>query len=167
MEKILRKRADTISKTAGRIDENSINQTTSGEAIFVVLHELGHALIDRHRIPFSGREEDTADQFAAYIIMKLNNPNIYLGAANFFSEPSRMLNIFGKRQLTDEHGLNVQRRAQLVCWGYGRDPRTMQQFAAHLGLSENRLQRCAGEYKLLMENTPRLFNAVWVQANPT
>lgn len=140
-----------------------INTTVVGQLVFVILHELGHALIDRHRIPFSGREEDTSDQFAAYIIMKLNSVQAYLGATNFFAEPSRMLNIFGKRQLTDEHGLNVQRRAQLVCWGYGRDARSMQVFAQHIGLTQNRLQRCPEEYQQLMQNTPRLFAAAWKQ----
>jgi hypothetical protein len=161
IENILRKRANAIQ--TGRIDPQIADMTAKGEAIFVVLHELGHALIDHHKVPFSGREEDTADQFAAYMIMKANDPNAYLGATNFFAEPARMLRIFGKQQLTDEHGLNVQRRAQLVCWGYGRDPVSMQRFAVNVGLSEQRMQRCAEEYQQLMKNTPRLFQAVWQQ----
>lgn len=159
MENILRKRNNVIQSHAVSPEVASLSAT--GQILFVVLHELAHALIDRHQIPFSGREEDTADQFAAFILMRTNNTNIYLGATNFFAEPSRMLRIFGKHQLTDEHGLNVQRRAQLVCWGYGRDPHSMQTFARHIGLDQRRMQRCAEEYQQLMQNTPRLFKSAF------
>lgn len=162
---LLKKQSTSIQKTAGRVDPKSIYQTYFGEAVFVVLHELGHAMLDRHKIPFSGREEDTADQFAAFILMAANNPNLFLGAANFFAEPSQLFKVFGRRQLTDEHSLNIQRRAQLICWGYGRDPRLMQQFAAHAGMDSRRLQHCGEEYRLLMQNTPRLFAAVFNNTN--
>jgi hypothetical protein len=142
---------------------DAYNTNMLGQLTFVVLHELGHALIDRHRIPFSGREEDTADQFAAYVIMKMNNFQAYLGATNFFAERDHLLHIFGKRQLTDEHGLNIQRRAQLVCWGYGRNAQSVQVMAQRIGLTPARLQRCPEEYAQLMQNTPRLFAASWKQ----
>lgn len=141
----------------GRIDRTAVSKTSTGEMLFVFLHELGHALIQRHSIPFSGKEEDAADQFAAWLLMKTNDPNIYIGATNFFAEPSRLLRIFGNQRLTDEHELNIQRRAQLVCWGYGRDQATFSAFASHLGLSQNRLQRCGEEFQQLMRNTPQLF----------
>ncbi|BAL23657.1 DUF4344 domain-containing metallopeptidase [Azoarcus sp. KH32C] len=157
IQNIARKRQAAL--TAGRISQDAIDRTSNGEVLFVALHELGHAVIDRHKIPFSGREEDTADQFAAWLIMRLNNPQMYLGATNFFAEPSRMLRVFGKERLTEEHSLNIQRRAQLVCWGYGRDPAGMRVFADDIGLSEDRRQRCAEEYRQLMQNTPRLFAA--------
>lgn len=142
----------------GRIDKTAIAKTSTGEMIFILFHELGHALIQRHSIPFTGREEDAADQFAAWMIMKMNDPTLYIGATNFFAEPSRLLKVFGTQRLTDEHELNIQRRAQLVCWGYGRDQTTFAAFASHLGLSQHRLQRCGEEYQQLMRNTPQLFS---------
>lgn len=157
VQRIAQRRQQALN--AGRISRESIDATADGEVLFVALHELGHAVIDRHHIPFTGREEDVADQFAAWLIMRLNSPQMYLGATNFFAEPPRLLNIFGKRQLTDEHGLNMQRRAQLVCWGYGRDPAGMRPFADHIDLSESRRARCAEEYQQLMQNTPKVFQA--------
>lgn len=157
LQSINRKQQSALQ--TGKIDRQAIAKTAAGEMIFILFHELGHALIQRHSIPFTGREEDAADQFAAWMIMKMNDPSIYLGATNFFAEPSRLLRVFGNRdrRLMDEHGLNVQRRAQLVCWGYGRDQATFATFASHLGLPQNRLQRCGEEYQQLMKNTPQLF----------
>jgi len=159
-DELLRRQQETIEKTAGRVDPKNIAQASSGEMAFVLFHELAHALIDRHQIAFTGREEDAADQFAAYMLMEANNPTLYVGATNFFAEPSHMFKVFGRRQLTDEHALNVQRRTQLICWGYGRDPRLMQRIAEHAAISPSRLQRCAEEYKQMMRNTPRVFAAV-------
>lgn len=159
VEHILKQRQAALQ--TGQLNPEAINKTAYGEALFVFLHELGHALISRHQIPFSGHEEDVADQFAAWMLMRRNDANLYIGATNFFAEPSRMFRVFGNRQLTDEHSLNIQRRAQLVCWGYGRDPNRMRHFAEHLGLTESRLQRCAEEYRQLMLNTPRLFSPVY------
>lgn len=154
-QNIDRKRLSALQ--TGRIDPTNIAKTAAGEMIFVFFHELAHALIYRHKIPFTGREEDAADQFAAWMIMNMNDPNLYVGAMNFFAEPSRLFRVFGNHNLTDEHGLNIQRRAQLACWGYGRDPGNMRTFATHIGLDERRLQRCPEEFQQLMRNTPQLF----------
>lgn len=156
-DELLRRQQETIEKTAGRVDPKNIALASSGEMAFVLFHELAHALIDRHQIAFTGREEDAADQFAAYMLMEANNPTLYVGATNFFAEPTHMFKVFGRRQLTDEHALNIQRRAQLICWGYGRDPRLMQRIAEHSAIAPSRLQRCAEEYSQMMRNTPRVF----------
>lgn len=160
-EELVRKALDRRSQalSQGQVSREVADLIADGEVLFVALHELGHAVIDRHRIAFSGKEEDVADQFAAWLIMRLDNAPMYVGAMNFFAEPARLLHIFGKRQLTDEHGLNPQRRAQLVCWGYGRAPAAMQSFADHVGLSASRRPRCAEEFQQLMRNTPEVFRA--------
>ena len=45
--------------------------TIIGPALNVFLHETGHAVFNMLQIPVLGREEDAADQFAAYLILRL------------------------------------------------------------------------------------------------
>lgn len=141
-------------------DRETVFSNSTGEILGVFFHELAHALIQRHNIAFTGREEDAADQFAAWSLIQINNPTIYIGAINFFAEPRKVFGTFSSnRSLTGEHGLNLQRRAQLVCWGYGKSPRLFDQLAAHIGITPDRLHRCRAEYESLMANTPRVFAA--------
>ena len=43
-----------------------------GPVLDVFLHEVGHAVFDYNQVPILGREEDAADQFAAYILLKFS-----------------------------------------------------------------------------------------------
>lgn len=126
-----------------------------GQILGPVLHEIGHALIQRHGLAFTGREEDACDQFAAWLIMRQNSMPMYVGALNTFVSPfPRRIN---NQQLSDEHSLSKQRVVQLVCWGYGRDPAVFQSIAANEGITPHRLSRCGSEYQQLMSNTPKIF----------
>ena len=42
----------------------------AGPVVQFILHEAGHAVFDLLNIPIFGREEDAADQFAAYITLQ-------------------------------------------------------------------------------------------------
>jgi hypothetical protein len=44
--------------------------TIIGPLVDVFLHESGHAVFDLLKIPVFGREEDAADQFSAYIMLR-------------------------------------------------------------------------------------------------
>ena len=41
-----------------------------GPTLEVFLHEVGHAVFDYLSVPILGREEDAADQFAAYVLLQ-------------------------------------------------------------------------------------------------
>ena len=43
-----------------------------GPLIDVFLHEAGHAVFDMLNVPLFGREEDAADQFSVYIMLKMD-----------------------------------------------------------------------------------------------
>ena len=43
-----------------------------GPAIEAFLHEIGHALFNLLRVAILGREEDAADQVAAYLMLHLD-----------------------------------------------------------------------------------------------
>ena len=46
----------------------SKEQLTAGLFASVLLHETGHAMFDLLNVPIFGREEDAADQIAAYLV---------------------------------------------------------------------------------------------------
>ena len=56
-----------------------------GAALWVTGHELGHYLIQRHRVPLLGREEDAADQVGFAIIMRSRIPSeALIGTLRYF-----------------------------------------------------------------------------------
>ncbi len=58
--------------------------TVIGPVLDTFLHETGHAVFNMLQIPVLGREEDAADQFAAYIMLRLGKDEarrMILGAA--------------------------------------------------------------------------------------
>jgi hypothetical protein len=94
-----------------------------GPTLEVFLHEVGHAVFDVLKIPLLGREEDAADQFAAYLLLqfaKSDARRLIAGTAYAYnvdaSKPSTKKNPFA-----DEHGLPAQRFYNLLCIAYGAD----------------------------------------------
>lgn len=142
---------------AGKSDADTAARASVGEVMFFLFHEVAHALIQRHGIPVSGDEEAVADQFAAWMIMTMDDPDIYGGAAAFFDAPARMARVFGNRRFRNEFDINARRRAQLACWGYGRSPSAFAALAARHDIGEARLAGCADEYRQLMTATPQVF----------
>src|SRR5215475_12972418 len=61
---------DSLLKAAPeetKFDEMTRHDALVGMTVDVFLHETGHAVFDMLQVPFLGREEDAADQFATYI----------------------------------------------------------------------------------------------------
>lgn len=81
---------------------------------FVLMHELGHALVDVLELPVVGIEESFVDAVAA----------VFLGESNL-SEGSVLAGFFfgaqGGTPFFDTHRAGPQRLGDLVCWGVGAD----------------------------------------------
>jgi len=150
-------------RLGGRLSAESATALAAGAIHFTVFHEIGHALIKRHHIPIAGREEDAADQFAAFLLIQVPRPEYLIGAFNFFVDKQQRVGLFDnmKRysdaELTNEHSLDLQRRAQLICWGYGKAPQVFAPYAANMNITADRLQRCPREYSNMMDSSKRLF----------
>ena len=94
------------------------------------LHEAGHATFAALRIPIFGREEDAADLFSAYIMLKFDREEarrLILGSAYQYkgdlSSPTVMVE---QQKFADEHGTPAQRFFNLLCVAYGADPKYLQ-----------------------------------------
>lgn len=115
---------------------------------FTMLHELGHAVFDLFNVPLFGRNEDGADQVAAYVALQLS-PELALkmvkGGAVFLRRAQEDPKAFV--DYVDNHGSSSQRFANIFCMAYGFD-KSAYAFVADQGLvPPERLANCAAEYK--------------------
>jgi hypothetical protein len=127
-----------------------------GEALvnamtFFFFHELGHALFHIDGIPVGARQEDAADEFATFLMIRLGDDGelAALHAAVAFSRIIGLTDSLDSATLGDEHPLGKQRAFDVICWVYGKDPedRQMRAAAKAAGLPESRLDRCGEEYQ--------------------
>jgi len=138
-------RKEAASKPLGRVSEK---EASDGPAVFVMLHETGHAVFDLLGVPILGREEDAADAFATVILLRLGR-DIALrtlrgtawqyarGAASHAPDES---------DFADVHGLDAQRYYNILCLAYGSDPSTFAGAVEEGRLPAERAEGCEEEY---------------------
>jgi hypothetical protein len=127
-----------------------------GAAGFLLYHELGHALIDVLDLPALGREEDSADQFAAYVLVDGTGDG-ERAALDGVVALGRLDAEFDDLAYADEHSLGVQRFYNVACWVYGRDPAAHARFLERGTLPAERAERCPAEYAALERSWDRLL----------
>lgn len=148
---------DIPRQFARAASQDEIGTMISGALLFIVLHEVGHALIHIYNVPVLGREEDAADQISAFFVLKTQRaPQAMAASAWFFS---RNGTIFSQRHLADEHSLGAQRKYNLFCWAYGSNPQRYEYLVKGGALPVERARRCPHEYHELNEAVMRLLGA--------
>jgi hypothetical protein len=102
--------------------ENDARGDAMGAMFFVVLHEMGHALIGELDLPTTGREEDAADDFAVLTLNQMGKTGqVYAEAA------AKLFHIMGSGKHAkdllywDEHSLDMQRFYSIFGMLYGCD----------------------------------------------
>jgi hypothetical protein len=121
-----------------------------GPVIQIVFHEAGHAVFDLLKVPIFGREEDDADQFAAYLMLQAGKDEVRRligGAAYGFKNgvQSESQNIATKR-FADVHGTLAQRFFYILCLAYGADNKLFKDIVANGYLAKERAEGCDDEY---------------------
>ncbi len=128
-----------------------------GQFFYAVSHELGHALFDIFDVPVFGREEDAADQFAAYTMLQFNPERarrLMRGAAYAYVAFIEA----GKKKATVEvplkdfssnHGTPEERFYNLLCIAYGSDRMRFAYLVEKEFLPETRAKNCKYEYQVL------------------
>jgi hypothetical protein len=126
-------------------------------ALFILVHELGHALVDLLDLAITGREEDVSDQLATWFILETYGSEeegvqaVLTAAAWFlgqFDEKAKLKDI----PFWDSHPLEPQRFYNILCWCHGRFPElTAKVLGADLEavLPEERRALCPDEYRRL------------------
>lgn len=120
-----------------------------GPGVEVFLHEIAHALFDMLKLPILGREEDAADQIAAYALMQLGKEDArrtVIGVGYMYGHEAQSQTP-GMKQFADAHGLPAQRFYNLLCMAYGADPKLFADLVEQKTLPESRAEYCADEYR--------------------
>jgi hypothetical protein len=131
-----------------------------GPFIDVFLHEAGHAMFDLLKVPLLGREEDAADQVAAYLVLQLpkeQTRGLVLGNAYSYASElkvrrardlsKRRFEVGRQIAFADEHGTPAQRLYNLLCVAYGSNARLFADVVEKGYLPKERAEGCPDEYK--------------------
>jgi hypothetical protein len=132
-----------------------------GQFLFWTLHEFGHAIFEMYQVPLFGREEDAADQFAAYIMLQFGEDQarrLIGGAAHTaaeFVKNYKQNPVVEKRleKYSSVHGLPEQRFYNFVCLAYGANPKVFADVVENGFLPKRRADNCEYEYQT--------FNRAW------
>jgi putative metallopeptidase DUF4344 len=124
--------------------------TLIGPFVDVFLHEAGHAVFAALGIPIFGREEDAADLFSAYIMLKFDKEEarrLILGNAyQYKGDLSSPTLTVEQRKFADEHGTPAQRFYNVLCMAYGADSKLFADVVQKGFLPEDRAIGCEREY---------------------
>ena len=121
-----------------------------GPLLDVFLHEAGHVVFSALKIPLFGREEDAADQFSTYIMLRFDKAEarrLILGSAyQYKGDLSSPAATIAQQKFADEHGTPAQRFYNLLCMAYGADPKLFADVVEKAFLPEDRAISCEREY---------------------
>lgn len=148
--------AQGIQRDFARVaSSDEIANSISGGIIFILMHELGHALIHLLDLPVLGREEDAADQIGAFFLLHSNIAPYGLAGALWFFRSKTL--IYTRRHFSDEHSVGPQRQSNLACWALGKDPHRYQYLLRGGYLTKERAARCGVEYSRLDSSVRKLL----------
>lgn len=117
--------------------------------MFVLVHEIAHALVDQLELPVLGREEDAADSFASYAAVEYaDDGELVIAATDLFDAFDRASDL-DEAAFFDSHSLDAQRFYAISCQVYGADPDEYANVVDGLGFDEERLAGCVEEWDLL------------------
>ena len=126
--------------------------TVVGPFVDTILHEFAHALFDYLDIPVLGREEDAADQVAAYLYLQLSKAEarrLIMGTVYAYMLEVEDTDPPSLAEFADEHSTTEQRRFNLLCIAYGAHPELFEDVAVWGGLPQERANICAEEFELI------------------
>lgn len=124
--------------------------TLIGPVVDVFLHEAGHAVFDILQVPLFGREEDAADQFSIYIMLKMEKGEarrLIMGNAYQYKGDVQAPTVSTPlKKFSDEHGTPAQRFYNVLCLAYGADKVLFADFVSKGFLPQDRAEGCESEY---------------------
>lgn len=136
------------------------DQATLDTLVFILLHELGHAMIHELGLPAVGREEDAADEFATLI----SGAALGDGGRQSALVAAQWFRLMGHSQLKlsdmpfwDEHSLDSQRFFNILCLIYGADSQATSNIITPL-VPYTRLRTAAERHAQKAANWKRLLS---------
>ena len=118
-------------------DGDDLRKFVLGNTYHILLHEIGHLLIDQLTLPVLGQEEDAADNFATLTLIEWDSDEADQALADTafgwlvrHDESS----IFAEGDFFAEHDLDAQRAYRIVCHLVGTDADAYGDLALNLGV---------------------------------
>jgi hypothetical protein len=151
-------------KQAGQAEtpEEAAASFAMGNVLFILFHELGHAMISEFELPVLGREEDAVDNFASMLLTP-DNEDPEMDASILVDA---IVGWFASSQMTalediawwDEHGPDQQRAFQIACVLYGSAAGVYDDLAEEIGMPAERRERCEGDYQAVSTGWGKLLS---------
>jgi hypothetical protein len=116
-------------------------------ATATLYHEAGHALIAELELKATGREEDVADQLAAYMLTSdPDSTSTLITVANTYGLSADKVTSLDELPFYDTHSLDAQRATTFLCYAFGAFPDEFQYLIAAGALDEDRGAGCEDEF---------------------
>ncbi|WAL93186.1 DUF4344 domain-containing metallopeptidase [Streptomyces sp. Je 1-369] len=149
--------AETRELLGGEV-RSDLDERVEGALRETLYHEGAHALIDKWELPFVGREEDVADQFAAHQLIRqgARGQRHLAAVADTYrlyaadDDPSDI-------DFSDEHSPDAARAANYRCWLYGARPKIHERLVDGTILTRDRSEGCEEEWEALRRGWEHLL----------
>ena len=129
--------------------------TVIGPLFEVSLHEFAHALFDMLELPVFGREEDAADQVAAYALLQFGESEsrrLIAGTAYAYHMDEKKIDqCRSMEDYAGEHGTPAQRFFNVLCIAYGADTKLFSDIVSKGYLPKTRAEYCEEEYEQVQD----------------
>lgn len=122
-----------------------------GQFLYIGGHEVGHAMFDLLEVPIFGNEEDAADQFSTYLMLRLGSDQarrLISGAAYYFRRHLQDESVTLKlKTFSDAHSRPQRRFYNMLCMAYGADATVFADLVTKGYLPKQRATGCRREYR--------------------
>ena len=129
--------------------------TVIGPLFEVALHEFAHAMFDMLKLPVFGREEDAADQVAAYTLLQFGETEsrrLIAGTAYaYHMDEKKIDSCRSMEDYASEHGTPAQRFFNVLCIAYGADAKLYGDIVSKGYLPKSRAEFCEEEYEQVQD----------------
>ena len=145
--------------------EEEAKEEAYNSIVGTLYHELGHALIGELGLKITGREEDVADQMAAYFFAKNEDmKDILITVADSYAIAAARIDDASELRFYDVHSLDAQRSTNFLCYIYGSNPDIFKSIIKEEYLPESRAEGCREEYLQLVGAWDSLLEPHLIQA---
>lgn len=135
------------------LTEDELSLAIGNNTFSIMLHEIGHALVDILELPITGREEDAVDQFSVVSLLEFDDlgHEALIDFAGFWGGlAAETETSLAELPFYDEHSLSSQRFYDILCLAYGSDPTNLAFLVEEGLLPEQRAVRCADEFDKIL-----------------
>lgn len=147
--------APAAAQQTANADEWTEDQAfVASNLIHIMLHEIGHAVVDQFALPVIGQEEDAADSFATLEVIAIypDHVDILLDSAeamlimhDLTIEDGAPFDYFGV------HDLDIQRGLRIICHAVGLDPERFDDAARWVDMDRDQQLACEDEADIALD----------------